>query len=164
MIKQIFLLSVLLGSFSCSSFKVTRVTDANRNQVKGLRFFIPAPYLLVAEKDLLVDGEKTVKENSEGRTSTIKKMAVARRELHCSVVYLPDPQKEYSISTLSGKTPKSVRLEDGWRLTGVNCPEYPTLTAQQFWLLSGTKGLQPGLYAIHYEEQGPILKKVEIIP
>lgn len=162
--KLIILLSILICLCSCSSYTVTKVTDENRHELNGLRFFQPAPYLLVAEKDLLVDGVKTVKESSAERTTTTQKMAVARRELQCSVIYLPNPDEEYSISTYSGKIPEAVRIEDGWRLTGINVSETPGLTAGQLWMLTGTKDLTPGMYSIRYKNGSPFLKKVEIIP
>lgn len=162
--RMLILLSVLLCLFSCNSYTITKVTDENRHEIKGLRFFQPAPFLLVAEKDLLLDGIKTINENSEGKTTTVKKMAVARRELQCSVIYLPDPQKEYSISIPSGKSPATVRLEDGCRLTGINLSDSPLLKARDLSLLSGSKDLQPGVYAILYQDGQPILKKVEVRP
>lgn len=162
--KLFIILCILLSCFSCSSIKITKVTDANRQNIEGVRFFLPVPYLMVAEKDLLVDGLKTVKENTKETITTTKKMAVARRELHCSVIYLPDPQQEYVLSTSSGNTPESFSLKDGWRLTGINLPESTQLTAGEVWLLSGTEGLAPGIYAIRYKDSQPFLKKVEILP
>ena len=158
------ILLLLICSISCSSYKVTKVTDANRDEIRGLRFFLPSPYLLVAEKDLLVEGLKTVKESSAGKTTTTQKMAVARRELQCSVIYLPNPEQEYAISKLSEEEIKTIHFEDGWRLTGFSNPKSSILTAGQLWLLSGTKDLQAGMYAVNYKNGKATLEKVEIVP
>ena len=160
--KIIILFTVLLGCFSCSSYKVTKVTQENRHTVKGLRFFMPAPYLLVAEKDLLVDGLTTVKEGEKGKVSTTEKMAVARKELQCSVIYLPDPQQEYAIRT-SVNANTSIKLKDGWRLSGINSLESPDIGEKELKLLSGTQDLTPGVYAIILKDSPPTLKKVEIL-
>ncbi len=119
--------------------------------------------MLVAEKDLLVDGVKKVKQAKEETTTTTEKMAVARKELHCSIIYLPDPQQEYAISTFTGKTPKSIKLEDGWRLTALNLKEENLISQKQAGLLSGTKGLSPGIYAIHNKDGVLCLQRVEIV-
>ena len=160
------LILILLGSlsfFSCTSFKVTRITESNRDSISGLRFFLPRPYLLVAEKDLLVDGVKTVKECETETTTMTEKMAVARKELLCTVIYLPDPQKEYAISTFSGKVPKSIKLEDGWRLSGINLPGMNSARDNKAGLLSGTEGLSPGVYALDYQKGQTLLRKLKII-
>ena len=156
------ILLLLLACSSCSSYRVTELNEENRHEVDGLRFFQPKAFLLVAEKDVLVDGIKTVKESDDSKTTTMEKMAVARKELHCSVIYLPDPQKEFSIETSQKSI--QVKLEDGWRLSGLNLgQDNETLTASQIGLLSGTQGLSPGIYAIEIDGESPILKKVEII-
>ena len=160
----IILLLVLFSSLACNSYTVTKVTDSNRSEVKGLRFFLPTPYLLVAEKDLLIDGLKTVREDKESKTSTVKKMAVARRELQCKVIYLPNPEEEYSIETLFGKVSQSIKLEDGWKLCGINNLQCKELSPTQLNLLSGTAGLLPGVYAVLYKGNQPFLKKVAIVP
>ena len=162
--KFIFLFLLIINSLACRTYTVTKVTDSNRSEVKGLRFFLPSPYLLVAEKDLLIDGLKTVTEDKTGKTSTVKKMAVARRELQCRVIYLPNPQEEYSIETLSGKVSQSISLEDGWKLCGINKLQGKELSSAQLNLISGTEGLQPGVYAVLYKDSHPYLKKVAIVP
>lgn len=159
----IFILFISFCGLSCTSFKVRQVTASNRDSVQGLRFFMPQPFLLVAEKDLLVDGVKKIKQAGEETTTTTEKMAVARKELHCSIIYLPDPQQEYAISTFTGKTPKSIKLVDGWRLTAFNLKEENLISPQQMGLLSGTKGLAPGIYSIHNKDGLPCLQRVEII-
>lgn len=157
------ILILLLFLSSCSSFTVTKLTDQNREEVEGLRFFMPKAYLLVAEKDLLVDGLKTVKDDGKNKVSTTQKMAVARKELRCSVIYLPDPQQEYAIETLSSKTSQSIRFENGWQLTGFNEVEDTSLSSETLHFLSGTEGLVPGIYEIRQENGSTLLKKVEII-
>lgn len=161
--KLMIILIIISSCFSCSSFRVTEVTQSNRESVSGLRFFLPQPYFLVAEKDLLVDGIQTVKQAGEEKTTTTEKMAVARKELLCSIIYLPDPQKEYAISTFSGKIPKSIQLEDGWRLTGYNLSGQNQISQTQVGLLSGTKGLTPGIYAIRNKDGMTVLQRVELI-
>jgi hypothetical protein len=158
------LLPVVLTCFACSSsYTVTKVSDSNRHTLKGLRFYLPVPYLLVAEKNLLIDGLKTVKQDSKGTTTSTEKMAIARKELQCSVIYLPDPRQEYSIITPAGQT--AIKLENGWKLTGINNLKSTELvTPRQLQLLSGTKGLEPGLYALVYKRGRPILRKVDILP
>lgn len=159
------LLSALLlaAAVSCSSYSVTEINDENRHTAEGLRFFQPKPFLLVAEKDILVDGLKTVKESDNSKTTTTEKMAVARKELYCSVIYLPDPLKEFAIET-SHKSSVQIQLEDGWRLTGLNTSQNnSSLTEAQAGILSGTEGLTPGVYAIEFDGTLPFLKKVEII-
>ena len=91
-------------------------------------------------------------------------MAVARRELQCSVIYLPNPQEEYSIETLFGKVSQSISLEDGWKLCGINKLQGKELSSAQLNLISGTEGLQPGVYAVLYKDSQPYLKKVAIVP
>ena len=162
--RTLILLSFIVTSLcSCSTFQVTKVDESNRNSVKGLRFFMPQAYLLVAEKDLLVDGLKTIKESDQQKVTSTQKMAVARKELRCSIIYLPNPQREYAISTNFGEVPKSIRLEDGWKLTGYNDFQEPVLGDETLHYLSGTEGLVPGIYAIEQEEGQIILKKVEIL-
>ena len=159
----LYILLLSMTCSSCSTYTVTKLDERNCHDVKGLRFFQPKPFLLVAEKDILVDGIKTVKESNGSKTTTMEKMAVARKELLCSVIYLPDPQKEYSIET-SHNSSVQVRLEDGWRLTGLNLGQgSETMTTSQVSQLSGTQGLSPGVYAIEFDGKNPILKKVEII-
>ena len=90
-------------------------------------------------------------------------MAVARKELRCSIIYLPNPQEEYAISTRFTEIPRSVHLEDGWKLTGINAEQSETVNDDTLHYLSGTEGLEPGVYEIAHEQGEIVLKKVEII-
>jgi hypothetical protein len=60
----------------CADFTVTRVTPGNANYVKGVRYYLPKPFLLAVPQ-------------SNGTVQV-------------SVVYLPDTSKEYAIDSSSG--------------------------------------------------------------
>ncbi len=77
---------------ACAGIQVSRLTSDN-DQVKGVRFYRPAPYLLVT--------------------------ADAKGELKASLVYLPKINEEYVIQSKSGlgSAEAKFKLEGGWNLT-----------------------------------------------
>jgi hypothetical protein len=173
--KKLFILAIIGMLASCTS-TITKVTEENRMDVQGLRFSRPTPYLLVAAKDVIVDGVKSVKENGKAKETTTQKMAIARKELECSLIYLPNPQEEYVIDAEQAEELGLV-LKDGWMLTamyGVSAEELPqglfvdtqkaSMLNSYIGKLTGTMDLQPGFYQIVFDGAGITgLKKVKVI-
>lgn len=162
--KLIFISLLAMAVTSCvTTPKVVRVTPENEKTIEGVRFFMPKAYLLVAEKDILVDGAEKKTVGKDGKTTLIEtqKMALAEKELVSSIIYLPNPQEEYAISI----TEKAqLNIIDGWRLEGINRQELKT-NKQVLEVLTGMKDLEAGFYEIIHNEAGSIssLKKIEII-
>jgi hypothetical protein len=86
---------VILAAVGCASTKVVKGPDAND---KGIRYYRPKPYLMV------------------------KPANVEHGKIDISLVYLPDYTEEYSIHICAGigSNATSVKLEDGWNLTGID--------------------------------------------
>lgn len=79
----------------CAGVTVTKITPGNDNSAKGIRYYRPWPYLLVAQ---------------DQNDSTALKL---------TTVYLPNIKENYAINTQSGlgKLDATITLEDGWKLT-----------------------------------------------
>jgi hypothetical protein len=171
------LIVALIVGLCASCTTITKVTEENCADLEGVRFFRPTPYLLVAHKDVIIDGIKQEKELSSGeKETTTQKFAVARKELECSLVYLPNPQEEYVIDS-AHMTRLGFILKDGWMLTGMY-GEKASALPQDLYVsqsreknlkstigkLTGMMNLEPGLYQLVYEN-GKVsgLKQVKVI-
>ena len=151
-----FLTAVVLTG--CSTFNVTKVTPENSADLEGIRFNLPTPYLLVAEKDVILDGQVI----TSGETKTVNRMALPKKSLDCSLVYLPNPNEEYVINTRRAAG-LEIEIVDGWRLVAakgrhrltqqlpstVKAPSEKTIGA-----LTGMMDLTPGMYSFVYKNGG----------
>lgn len=81
---------------ACANIEFQKITDANRNSARGVRYWRPAPYLVV----------------SAGPNQTC----------FGTIIYLPDPSEEYVMTPTPGFGTVAFKpsLADGWNLTSVD--------------------------------------------
>lgn len=88
----------------CASVDVTKVTPANTGKDLGVRYYRPAPYLLLQKKKTVTAAGATV------------------YEYPATILWLPDPEQEYGIRANTkwriGSAEASGTLTDGWNLVG----------------------------------------------
>jgi len=160
---RVCVLSILLLSWmGCASVKVEPVQPgANAD---GLRFFRPAPYLLVATTEAGQSG----------------KPGQANRKVTYQLIWLPDYSKEYRIhhTGFIGSASLKVKLDSGWQLTelGIDrdtkAPDMVkegTGLAKALGVAASAKNgeeLGPGLYRLQYGADGNVesLEKVRVVP
>ena len=142
------LIGLLLVISGCAKVTVERVDD--KDYKEGLRFYRPAPYLLVT--------------NTQGQITS-------------SVVWLPDKTEEYVLKHTNGfgAAELKAKLEGGWNLTeiGISSDSKIPETITGFGELAAgfakenetkKKGeISPGLYEIVYEN-GRVsgIKKIDL--
>lgn len=96
MCKRLCLIAMMsLVLTGCAGVTVTKITPKNDKSAKGVRYYRPWPYLLVAQDP----------NNAAALTLT--------------TVYLPNVKENYAINAQSGigKLDAAITLEDGWKLT-----------------------------------------------
>jgi len=127
------LMFACIGIAGCAGIDVQRITDANRETADGVRYWRPAPYLLVSATD-------------KGCTAKI--------------TWLPDPSEQYAISARPGLGSASIKptLVEGWQLTALEATADTAVGSEIIGLISGALGekslrggrevmpLTPGLY------------------
>ena len=134
------LLGLSIGLMSCSKVVVEKFNA--KTYEEGIRFYRPAPYLLVTQTE------------DNGLTSTI--------------VWLPDMNQEYVLRSTGwwGSSEVSVKLQDGWNLTEIGeksdskIPETITSIAGGISAATKTKfvaeRLTPGLYRFVFNKEGQV--------
>jgi hypothetical protein len=111
-------LAAIIFLANCADLKVTKVTNSNNASVKGIRYYLPKPYLQVtpqADGTILVD-----------------------------VIYLPDKSQAYAIdasSQLSSYTFQASRDEKGI-LTAIEYKASTTAVGQQLAASAGAAAVQ----------------------
>ncbi|MBN1972021.1 MAG: membrane lipoprotein lipid attachment site-containing protein [Sedimentisphaerales bacterium] len=160
--KRIFLIitiSFLLTG--CAGVEVTKITPGNDKSAKGIRYYRPWPYLLVAQD---------VNDPSS---------------LQLKTVYLPNIKENYAVNAKSGigALDAAITLEDGWKLTqyadktDTKIPE----TIQAIGSISAdtinaileviTKRngsekepipLTPGLYRFEFDDEGAVINFIYV--
>ena len=164
MTKISLLIFALIVTGCTTKVEIVRITDENKDQINGIRFYMPKPYLLIAEKDVMVDGNKKVSKDKDGREVVeTEKMALPEKDLVASIIYLPNPQQEYAVKNVTND--QSINLVDGWRLEGVNNKSDLKANKHVLEVLTGMKDINPGMYEIIYNEAGSIetLRKIQIV-
>ena len=155
--------AVVVGCVSTP--KIVKITPENKDIIDGVRFYMPKAYLLIAEKDVIVDGKEKKYVGKDGKeVIETEKMALPERDLVASITYLPNPKEQYAVMNVSKDN--RINLVDGWRLEGINLQENELKSNKHVLeVLTGMKDLEPGVYEILYNEAGSIetLKKVQII-
>lgn len=170
--------ALLLGSMviasavvlcGCAGVSVTHVPPGDVSP--GVHFTRSRPYLLISKQIKAGSGKTTLEE-----TNTSEK-APATIEYSSSIVYLPDPSQEYTVTLQSGlgSANGSVKLADGWMLTefGATADSKTTNLVSTAATLAGTvitaaaKAAAPaeGLYLIVIAPDGTVkLKKQSWFP
>lgn len=110
---------LLVGLTGCTPSTVVRKNPGDFD--RGIRFYRPKPYLLIAP----AGGNVTVKETEKGGESskeTVTTTGNSDRFVSIRLEYLPDFSEEYSISVRPGfgVNNTEITLTDGWNLTAVN--------------------------------------------
>ncbi|RYE89626.1 MAG: hypothetical protein EOO37_04675 [Cytophagaceae bacterium] len=162
--------SVLCAASSCAGYKVVRVAGSDAQDTKGIRYWRPAPFLLVSEGGKTPEDAKAI--------ASLK----ADGLLTYQIIYLPDPTENYAIKYHGGlgTADLTFKLVNGWNLTEVNTktdskiPE--TITAVSGLLTAvagviakkaatervndnGEAPLTPGLYRILLEGDAITLRR-----
>ncbi len=156
---SIVIISLMLTG--CAGVSVTKITPVNDNSAKGIRYYRPWPYLLVAQD------------------------ANDAASLKLTTVYLPNIKENYAINTQSGlgKLDATITLEDGWKLTqysdktDTKIPEtiqaigsVPTDTIKAvFEAITRANGVEkkaipltPGLYRFEFNDEGAVTNFVYV--
>ncbi|MGD1010867.1 MAG: hypothetical protein ABR951_12055 [Candidatus Aminicenantales bacterium] len=134
---------------ACAEIKVSRLTS-DKDYVEGIRFYRPAPYLLVTED--------------------------AKGALQVSLIYLPKTKEEYVIQFKSGlgSADMKFKLDGGWNLTDFGetrdskIPELVTSLATAFTgaLKSepgGPSKPAPGLYALIFDPNTGLVSEIRLV-
>lgn len=134
----------LIALVGCAHLDVVRIGDGDR-VTKGVRFWRPAPYLLVTE----TDGKPTA-----------------------SIVWLPNPDEQYAVRSHEGlgSLEYTATVENGWNLTSLTekrDPKVPETIDSLTKLLTAVnpasaqgarepigdiKHFQPGLYRLKWDD------------
>jgi hypothetical protein len=139
-----------LAAAGCAGIDVSRVTQAD---AKGLRFWRPAPYLVL--------------------TATDKGCAA-------KIVYLPNGDEEYALTIRPGIGVVSLKptLEQGWLLTGLDASVDTTKAVELFQAFTAAAGLtpseassagvkrdllRPGLYRLKFEKGGLVVDPSAVV-
>ncbi|NQZ58212.1 MAG: hypothetical protein HRT88_12205, partial [Lentisphaeraceae bacterium] len=153
--KCLLIITALVSLIGCShDIKIVKVTPENTNQLSGVRIFAPEPYLLLGEKPLIVNGIEHSEEKDGVRKTTVERVTV-EKQMMASIVYLPNPQKEYCLTGIENMN--QVKLVDGWRMEGFSVEG--TLTSiQKKHLLEMVTGIEltPGMYRFVRDPSGSI--------
>lgn len=102
--------------------------------VKGMSYYLPKPYLLIAKNIALGQTKVTtnvteVKEDKKVTTTTVtitepvfSEIEKGRDLLSFQIIYLPDLTEKHSLNIESGTgtLDTTITLVDGWKFTGVN--------------------------------------------
>ncbi|MHB8174400.1 MAG: hypothetical protein ACYDFU_08095 [Nitrospirota bacterium] len=156
-IMQAVLLTVpLILLTSCASVTATKVTD---DHTEGIRYYRPAPYLLVSDSFANV-------------SSATKKGEFENNKYAVSIIYLPDISQEYAIKASGGLGTANLKLtlQDGWNLVSteqsVDSKTSEIITAFGGILGSATnlpksfvpseKDNIPGIYKFEFGKDGKI--------
>lgn len=134
---------------ACAAVRVSRLTS-DKEYVEGIRFYRPAPYLLVTED--------------------------AKGDLEVSLIYLPKTNEEYVIRFKSGpgSADMKFKLDGGWNLTEFGetrdskIPELVTSLAGAFTgALKGGEGVTskpaPGLYALIFDSNTGLVAGIRLV-
>ncbi len=99
--KIVLVLTICILILGCTGGKfIVKKNPSDTDE--GFRYYLPKPYLLVANK---------IDENTKSIVREAK------------IIYLPDIEEKYSITVIGGTTGSfdgSLKLEDGWKLTQVD--------------------------------------------
>lgn len=135
---------------ACAGVRVSRLTPGN-DRVEGVRFYRPAPYLLVAMDDKGV--------------------------LRASLIYLPKMNEEYVVQVKPGigSAEAKFKLEDGWNLTEFGATS-DSKTAELVTSLTGllqaaaaelkaagAPSPAPGLYAFVFDPSTGLVSGLKLI-
>jgi len=148
----LFLAAVALTA-ACARINVSRLTS-EKGYVEGIRFYRPAPYLLVTRD--------------------------AKEALQISLIYLPKTTEEYVIQFKSGlgSAEMKFKLDGGWNLTDfgeTRDSKIPELVTSLANLSTGVlKGgepsaagpkpeLAPGLYALIFDPQTGLVSEIKLV-
>jgi hypothetical protein len=142
-------LLISLAAAGCAGIDVSRVTQAD---AKGLRFWRPAPYLVL--------------------TATDKGCAA-------KIVYLPNGDEEYALTITPGIGNVSLKptLDQGWLLTGLDASVDTTKVVDLFEVFAKAGGLgsfeasspgakrdlRPGLYRLKFEKGGLVVDPSAVV-
>lgn len=142
-----FLLSLAFCALTAGCSGGTFIVKKNpTDNDEGFRYYLPKPYLLVSNKEEVVDGKKILTRDTR-------------------IIYLPDPAEKYSIDVeggTAGSFKGSLELENGWNLTKVN-QEYDTKTAETISSLASLiKEVKPGFFAQEVRKEEVEVKSFEL--
>jgi hypothetical protein len=114
----------------CASVAVRKVSAGDTDSLEGVRFYRPAPYLVVSASSS--DSKQTSAQAAKGSST---------ETLQYAVVWMPDLSQEYVIQVKSGlgSVTFNPTLENGWNLTGLNA----TTDSKTAELLTALTGLVP---------------------
>jgi hypothetical protein len=142
--------AVLWTTVGCGSVAVTRLTKESDYR-DGIRFYRPAPYLLVTAK--------------------------AAGERQAAIVWLPKKDEEYVVRVRSGVSAVEAKLglQDGWNLTEYGesrDPKTSDLVGGALGLVKTIEGvtatpgegLEPGLYALDFDAATGGIRSLRRIP
>ena len=134
-------MALALALTGCAGVDISRVTQAD---AKGIRFWRPAPYLVLTASD---------------------------KGCAAKIIYLPNGEEEYAMTITPGIGTVSLKptLEQGWMLTGLETSVDSTKVVDLFEVLAkagglgsfdassapgaaARQGLKPGLYRLRFEK------------
>jgi len=137
----------------CAKIVVKKLPADNNDSLEGIRFYRPAPYLMVTH--VLNDSQ------SKSGPAALS----AGETIQFSIVWMPDLSQEYVIQSKAGFGSVSFNptLENGWNLTGLNASA-DSKTAELLTALAGfvpkapmgtvaqkPQRFGPGLYRLLFE-------------
>jgi hypothetical protein len=114
----------------CASVTVRKVPTGDNDSLEGVRFYRPAPYLMVSDSS-----------SESKQTSAQAAKGPSAKTLQYSVIWMPDLSQEYVIQVKSGlgSVTFNPTLENGWNLTGLNA----TADSKTAELLTALTGFVP---------------------
>ena len=144
-----FFLAAVVLTAACARISVSRLAS-DKDFVEGIRFYRPAPYLLVTAND--------------------------KGALQVSLIYLPKTSEEYVIQFKSGlgSADMKFKLDGGWNLTDFGetrdskIPELVTSLATAFTGALRTEPGTPsqpalGLYALIFDPQTGLVSEIKLV-
>jgi hypothetical protein len=154
---------------SCASYEVVQVSKTDTKE--GVRFYRPAPYLLI--------GVEAAVPAAEAKPGALKKeLAPEKPTLTAKLIYLPDHSQQYVIHRKGGLGTSEVTasLQDGWNLVSYGSksdskiPETITAVASLATSIAGlgfTEGStafpSPGLWRIQFDDTSGFVTDIVLV-